>query len=47
MLIQRRPKVKFSGDTKKMDFEAYMRRFDVMTKVPGATEVMKLMELEH
>ena len=47
MLQQRRPKVKFSGDATKMDFEAHMRKFEVMTDVPGATDVMKLDELGH
>ena len=47
MLQQRRPKLKFSGDTTKMDFEAHMRKFEVMTDVPGATDVMKLDELGH
>ena len=47
MLQQRRPKLKFSGDTKKMDFEAHMQKFEAMTDVPGATDVMKLDELGH
>ena len=47
MLAQRRPKEKFSGDTKRVDFETYLRKFEVMTDLPGATDVMKLMELEH
>ena len=47
MLMQRRPKVKFSGENKKMDFESFIHRFETMTAVPGSTDVMRLAELSH
>jgi hypothetical protein len=45
MLSQRRPQEKFSGDLKKIDLESYMKKFDVMMEVPGATDAMKLPEM--
>ena len=45
MLVQRRPKSKFSGETKKLDFEAFLHRFEAMTAVPGSTDAMRLGEM--
>jgi hypothetical protein len=41
MLTQSRPKTKFAGDAKKVDFEAHMRKFESMTNA------LKLRELEY
>ena len=47
MLLQRRPKTKYSGETRKIDFEAFMHRFETMTAVPGSTDAMRLGELSY
>ena len=47
MLVQRRPKTKYSGEHKKVDFEAFMHRFETMTAVPGCTDAMRLGELGY
>jgi hypothetical protein len=47
MLTQSRPKTKFAGDAKKVDFEAHITKIESMTNVPGATDNLKLIELEY
>ena len=45
MLVQRRPKHKFSGENKRIDFESYLHQCEALMKIPGATDAMKLAEL--
>ena len=47
MLVQRRPKYKFTGDHKKIDFDAFMYNCENLLKIPGATEEMQLAELPY
>ena len=47
MLYQRRPKYKYTGDNRKYDFESHMRQYEILTKVVGATDAMRLVELPH
>ena len=47
MLVQRRPKVKFSGENKKLDFESYLHKFETTTAVPGCTDAMRLAEMPN
>ena len=37
MIMQKRPKIKFSGENKKLDFESYLHKFETTTAVPGCT----------
>ena len=45
MLVQRRPKHKFSGENRRIDFESYLHQCEALMKIPGATDAMKLGEL--
>ena len=47
LLVQRRPKTKYSGEHKKLDFEAFMHKFETLTAVPGSTDAMRLGELSY
>ena len=47
MLMQRRPKFKFTGDHKKIDFEAFVLQCEGLLKIPGATAEMQLAELPY
>ena len=47
MLMQRRPKFKYTGDHKKIDFEAFVLQCEGLLKIPGATAEMQLAELPY
>ena len=47
VLIQRRPKYRYTGENKRVDFESFLHSFLTMTNVPGADDPMKLAELGH
>ena len=45
MLVQKRPRYKFTGENHKIDFESYLHQCEALMKIPGATDAMKLAEL--
>ena len=47
IVTERRPREKFSGDTEKTDFKEHMKRFEGLAKIPGASDELRLRELEH
>ena len=47
LLTQRRPKFKFTGENKKVDFESFIHNFQSLTNIPGADDAMRLSELPH
>ena len=47
MIMQKRPKIKFSGENKKLDFESYLHKFETTTAVPGCTDAMRVAEMPH
>ena len=46
MVMQCRPKVKFSGEGKQ-DFELALKELEAALQTPGMTDIMKLNELPH
>ena len=47
MLKQKRPRNKYTGENKKIDFEMVMNQFEVGTSVTGATDEMRRSELNY
>ena len=47
MLVQKRPKHPFTGDNKRIDFDAFLQNCKNLMNVHGATPGMKLSELPH
>lgn len=47
MLVQRRPRHKFTGDNRSIDFESYLHQCQALMNIPGATDGMKLAELPY
>ena len=45
MLTQKRPRHTFTGDNRKIDFDAYLSNCKALMNIPGATDAMKLAEL--
>ena len=45
MLVQKRPKHKYTGDNKHIDFESFLNQCEALMKIPGADDQMKLSEL--
>ena len=45
MLVQKRPRYKFTGENHKIDFESFLHQCEALMKIPGATDAMKLAEL--
>ena len=47
LLVQRRPRTKYTGDNKRVDFESFCHQCENLLKVPGVTDSLKLAELPY